>query len=114
MVSHETETQLLIQVLLDANVPKFLSEDVPVFHSLLSDLFPGADLISSSSQVLSVSCSLCLTLLLSPSLSVSVFLSLPVSLSLFLSVFLTMSVSLCVFLSLSLLSLPLPRGSCNI
>jgi len=35
------ESYILIHSLRDANLPKFLAEDVPLFESLLADLFPG-------------------------------------------------------------------------
>ncbi|KAF6034189.1 DNAH14 [Bugula neritina] len=35
------ESYILIHSLRDANLPKFIAEDVPLFESLLDDLFPG-------------------------------------------------------------------------
>ena len=37
----DQESYLLIHALNDANLPKFLAEDVPLFESILADLFPG-------------------------------------------------------------------------
>lgn len=37
----ENEYILLIRALKDANIPKFVKDDLPLFNSLLTDLFPG-------------------------------------------------------------------------
>ena len=42
-VSEEQESFILIHALRDANLPKFIAEDVPLFESILADLFPGID-----------------------------------------------------------------------
>lgn len=38
------ETQILMRAIRDMNIPKFVSEDVPLFNALFSDLFPNIDL----------------------------------------------------------------------
>ncbi|KAK7488391.1 hypothetical protein BaRGS_00020365, partial [Batillaria attramentaria] len=40
-LTDEEEAHVLIHSLRDANLPKFLAEDVPLFESILDDLFPG-------------------------------------------------------------------------
>ena len=39
----EEESHLIINAVKDANIPKFVAEDVPLFKSILADLFPGLD-----------------------------------------------------------------------
>ena len=36
-----SEDVVLIKAMRDSNVPKFLDEDLPLFHAILKDLFPG-------------------------------------------------------------------------
>lgn len=43
-ITPEEEVYIQIHALRDANLPKFLAEDVPLFESLMADLFPGVDL----------------------------------------------------------------------
>ncbi|XP_023930267.1 dynein heavy chain 6, axonemal [Lingula anatina] len=40
-MTEKEESYILIHSLRDANLPKFLAEDVPLFESILADLFPG-------------------------------------------------------------------------
>ncbi|KAL8598270.1 hypothetical protein ACOMHN_035220 [Nucella lapillus] len=40
-LTDEDESHVLIHSLRDANLPKYLAEDVPLFQSILADLFPG-------------------------------------------------------------------------
>lgn len=40
-LTEKDEAYILIHSLRDANLPKFLAEDVPLFESILDDLFPG-------------------------------------------------------------------------
>lgn len=37
------EDLVLMRALRDSNMPKFIFEDVPLFHGLIGDLFPGMD-----------------------------------------------------------------------
>jgi dynein heavy chain len=39
---HEDEVYLAYRAIADSSVPKFVSEDVPLFVAILSDLFPGS------------------------------------------------------------------------
>ena len=40
-MNEKEEAHILIHALRDANMPKFLAEDVPLFESIMDDLFPG-------------------------------------------------------------------------
>ncbi|XP_051881424.1 dynein axonemal heavy chain 6-like [Pristis pectinata] len=40
-LNHTDESHILINALKDANLTKFLAEDVPLFENILDDLFPG-------------------------------------------------------------------------
>ena len=37
------EDGVLIRAMRDANVPKFLKDDIPLFENIMKDLFPGVE-----------------------------------------------------------------------
>lgn len=46
------EALVLIVAMVNSNVPKFLSEDIPLFYAILTDLFPGIVLPKIENEVL--------------------------------------------------------------
>lgn len=53
---NENESILLIKALRDANLPKFIKDDLPLFNSLLTDLFPTIKVGDDDNQDLVKTC----------------------------------------------------------
>ena len=53
-LDEEDEAHILIHALTDANLPKFLAEDVPLFETIMDDLFPGISAPKQDQAVLEV------------------------------------------------------------
>ena len=43
-LEEQNETQVLMQSIKNMNIPKFITEDIPLFNSLITDLFPNIDM----------------------------------------------------------------------
>ena len=50
----EEESHIIINAVKDANIPKFVAEDVPLFKSILADLLPGLDPPGPDNKLLKV------------------------------------------------------------
>ena len=50
----EEESHLIINAVKDANIPKFVAEDLPLFTRILADLFPGMDPPAPDDKLLKV------------------------------------------------------------
>jgi len=49
------EDAVLIRAMKDANVPKFLKEDLPLFFAIIGDLFPGIEVKENDYGILKIS-----------------------------------------------------------
>jgi dynein heavy chain len=46
------ESKLVLRAISDCNIPKFISEDIPLFEGIISDLFPTTDKTKPSYEIL--------------------------------------------------------------
>ncbi len=52
IINEDDESQILMQSLYDTNLPKFLKEDVSLFHNLMNDLFPHSKKNKAKQEIL--------------------------------------------------------------